>query len=131
MRAGRRFIFGTSRWIAVGVIAVVLSALPALASAQGGHRTRCGKVAVPVRHLDAKVLVLKGPGACPIARTVIKAAFTAEAQRHHDFLDPVLGIGWRVDGWRCTTGLAGSQTFCKRGGDRIDGSFRTDDGWNF
>lgn len=38
---------------------------------------------------------------------------------------------WTVSGWNCGIGLAGSQTFCTRGGREVDGSFRTDDGWTF
>jgi hypothetical protein len=105
--------------------------LAAAAASSRAARVRCGRVSVHARHAPAKVLIVRGTASCVVARALIAAAFTAEVKRHYDFLDPTYGIGWRVDGWRCTTGLADTQTFCTRGDDRTDGSLRSDDGWNF
>jgi hypothetical protein len=80
----------------------------------------------------AKVRVVKGHVACDYARTVIADAFKKEAKSpfHWDGTNKY-GIYWKVDGWKCSTGLAGSQTFCRRSGRRVDGSTRHDDGWGF
>jgi hypothetical protein len=44
---------------------------------------------------------------------------------------PTYGVFWRLWGWRCYVGLAGSQTFCQLGTKEVDGSLRSDDGWTF
>ena len=119
---------------AAGVRKVTINSLPLATSAAASSRAarvRCGRVSAHARHAPAKVLIVRGPASCVVARALIADAFTAEVKRHYDFLDPTYGIGWRVDGWRCTTGLADTQTFCMRGDDRTDGSLRSDDGWNF
>jgi hypothetical protein len=101
-------------------------ALPANASAH-----RCGRLPVPARGLDAKVRIVHGPISCHSARKLIVTAYHAESTRHSAGFQNPDGVFWRVDGWRCYIGLAGSQTFCHRGIKRVDGSLRTDDGWTF
>jgi hypothetical protein len=133
------------RWCHQAVPALLMTALlmcaitggasahtaPAAHNASSSGRQRCGRISVPARKAVAKVLVVHGPDDCSTATRLIKNAFTAEVTRHFDFRNPTFGIGWTIHGWRCTTGLADTQTFCKQGDHRIDGSLRTDDGWNF
>jgi hypothetical protein len=106
--------------------AALVAIAPAVASAKV-----CGRVYVPTRGLKAKVRVVVGPNSCGTAHRVVAAAFKAEDTRSPDAEDPSAGREWDVLGWRCATGLAGSQTFCARGRHRIDGSFRRDDDWAF
>ena len=113
---------------ATTLCAVVLLVGPAAASAS----TRCGRVWIKSRGAKAKVLVGTGTSvSCHHARKLIKRAYHAEDTRPWDGYDEYNGGYWIVKGWRCSTGLGGSQTYCKRDGDRVDGSTRTDDGWNF
>ncbi len=108
----------------LAVLAGLLLAPPALAS------TRCGRVSVPGYHGSAKVRVVSGRVSCSHARPLIRDAFRAFITRRNDGTDPIYGLVWRVDGWRCSHGLGGSQAFCRRAGRRVDGSFRRDDGWS-
>lgn len=112
----------TSLCIAV----TALAAAPASALAQ-----RCGRVYVPSREAKAKVRVVNGPDSCAAAKRLIAAAFKAEATRHWNGTDMYGSVIWRVSGRSCGIGLAGSETLCARGRRRVDGSFRTDDAWDF
>jgi hypothetical protein len=108
------------------VVAVLAGAVPAVASAH-----RCGRTFVSARGLAAKVRIVRGPVSCESARRLIVHAYTAESSRPSAGFDPVWGVFWEVRGWRCSIGLAGSQTFCRRSAKEVDGSFRRDDGWTF
>jgi hypothetical protein len=110
------------------VITTVTLGAAATASAAG---RRCGRVEIPTRGLSAKVKVIAGLEWCRAARGQIAAAFRAEDTRHWVGYANPDGVFWRVRGWRCFIGLAGSQTFCRRGHSRVDGSTRSDDGWTF
>lgn len=113
--------------LTLAIAALILWAgVPAAEAAQ-----RCGRILVPARHVDAKVRVLRGPVSCATAHRLLKNAFDIETTHHWNGDDPTFGIFWKVQGWRCFIGLAGSQTFCRRGPMEVDGSLRTDDGWNF
>ena len=109
--------------IPLGVVCA-LALLPATADAK-----ICGRVLVAPGH-RAKVHVVRGPLSCSDAHREIALAFQAEATRHWDGTGTT-GVFWRVNGWRCSIGLGGSETFCHRGTKQVDGSFRTDDGWYF
>jgi hypothetical protein len=65
------------------------------------------------------------------ARRQIAAAYRAEDTRHWSGFQNPYGVFWRVEGWRCFIGLAGSQTFCQSGAREVDGSLRREDGWTF
>jgi hypothetical protein len=95
-------------------------AVPAQAASQ-----RCGRIAIG-NGIKAKVRVVQGAVRCGKARLVIKSAYHAEATRHWDG-DGNYGVYWRVRGFSCSTGLGGSETFCRRGSKRVDGSTRSDD----
>ena len=109
------------------VVGACMAALAAPAAAQAQH---CSKVYVGVRGVPAKVQVVSGSASCSGARRLIRSAFTAETNRHWNGSNDS-GVFWRVNGWNCTIGLGGSETFCSRGNREIDGSFRRDDGWSF
>jgi hypothetical protein len=112
--------------LVVACVAVGVMAAPAAASTK-----RCGRVYVPSRGLRAKVRVDVGPDSCGAAKRLVAAAFKAEDTRSANSYNQTWGQIWRVSGWACSTGLAGSQAFCRRGRQQVDGSFRTDDGWLF
>jgi hypothetical protein len=114
-----------TRYLLPAAMAVGL-AFPACASAQ-----HCGRVYVQTRGASAKVRVVRGPISCKRARSLIKAAYHAEDTRHSDGYNKTFGMFWRVQGWRCYTGLAWSQAFCFRDQREADGSTRRDDGWSF
>jgi hypothetical protein len=122
----RGFYLRMSIVFAVVAAAVVITAAPAVASSR-----RCARVGVPARQFTAKVLVRAGPESCVAARALIKVAFTAESTRKWDGRLPNDGVFWQVSGFKCEIGLAGSQTFCTRARERVDGSLRSDDGWTF
>jgi hypothetical protein len=112
--------------LVVFVAAFGLLAAPALARPK-----RCGRILVIQIELKAKVDVHRGPVSCEAAKRLIYDAFSDEGT-------PALGLPaadqsvvWRVDGWRCEIGLGASETFCGRGRRQVDGSTRTDDGWDF
>jgi hypothetical protein len=44
-------------------------------------------------------------------------------------MNPARGIYWRMDGWRCSTGLAASDVTCARARQEVGGSTRRDDSW--
>jgi hypothetical protein len=122
------YVVGVFKGPMVAKVLVALAvglALPGTAGAK-----RCGHVAVG-SGLKAKVRVVYGDVRCGKARVVIKSAYHAEASRSADGSDSTYGYYWRVRGFRCYTGLAGSETFCHRGRKQVDGSTRTDDGWYF
>src|SRR4051794_38822470 len=102
-------------------LALVLVSVGFVSSAAAARR--CGRVYVPDGRASAKVRVVRGSDSCGAARRLVRAAFTAERRRHWDGTGQ-LGIYWGVAGFRCYIGLGGSQTFCFRGGRRVDGSFR-------
>lgn len=117
-----------ARWtpgLLVAVIALI-AATPAVAAAG-----RCGRLEVTTRDAKAKVRVVRGRTTCAAARRQIAAAFHAEDTLPWSGYANPYGVYWRVRGWRCFIGLAGSQTFCHRRRSEVDGSLRTDDGWSF
>jgi len=103
-----------------------LLAVPATAQARD-----CGRVKVSSHTRNAKVRVVRGELSCGQARRLIAAAYGAEAARRWDGMNERVGVFWHVMGWRCSTGLAWSESFCERGKQQVDGSVRTDDGWSF
>lgn len=93
--------------------------------------SRCGRVWVEADSVYAKARVVVGSASCHGARVVVRDAFTAFARRRHDSYSDTWGLTWNVHGWACSHGEAGSQAICFRQSSEIDGSVRSDDGWNF
>jgi hypothetical protein len=118
----------SARLVIISVVAVAVLLAPGSASAK-----RCGRVYIPAVKLRAKVRVVVGPDSCGAAKRLIGTAFEAEDKRSPGSFDRDWAQIWQVSvsGWNCSAGLAGSQTYCRRGRRRVDGSFRTDDGWSF
>jgi hypothetical protein len=106
---------------------IVIVAALGLASPASAVARHCGRVYVPTRG----VRVVHGPVSCRRARSLIKATYHAEDSRHWGGHGSELGIYWRVQRWRCYTGLGWSESFCFRGGREVDGSTRRNDGWHF
>lgn len=106
-------------------LALAAAALPALAA------SHCGRVLVPAYHTSAKVRIVAGKASCAQARTLIRDAFTSFVGRRRSGSNPAYGGYWNVSGWRCLKLRGGSQAMCAQKRQRIDGSFRSDDGWSF
>jgi hypothetical protein len=113
-------------------LALVVFAGLALVPSPAFASTRCGRIAVHGYRGTAKVRIVSGPASCSGARGLIGDAFGAFLTRPYQGVDNTYGDYWYVRGyWRCSHGLGGSQAFCFSGRRRIDGSFRSDDGWSF
>jgi hypothetical protein len=114
-----------------GCVAVLLVVIVALAAtAASASAKACGRVYVADSGLKAKARVVRGGGSCSGAKHLIRDAYTREDEGHWNRMG-AYGVFWRVDGWRCSIGLGATETFCRRSGREIDGSFRHGDGWSF
>jgi hypothetical protein len=118
--------------IAVGLLLGLIVGLGfALVPTSASASARCGRVAVAGYRGTAKVRIVSGGASCSKAKALIRSAFRAFITRPRQGFDPYYGEYWYLGPWRCSHGLGGSQAFCISGHRRIDGSFRSDDGWNF
>ncbi len=109
---------------AVAVVLLLVLPGPALASKRCGTRVTGG--------LYAKVLVARGSVSCATARRVARAYYRKiRAGAPFDGRLPDGSIYFLAVGFRCSTGLGGSQGFCTSGRRRILMSVRTGDGWPY
>jgi len=84
----------------------------------------CGKVTAAVGG-KAKVAAVKTN--CRKARRVAIGYYKRIKAGDEDGRNPSLGIFYRVGGYKCFTGLGGSQAFCMAGKRRVFASTRPDD----
>lgn len=110
--------------LAVAVIALLGLPGPALASKRCGTRVTGGRY--------AKVLVARGSVSCVTARGVARAYYRKiRTGAPFDGRLPDGSIYFLAGGFRCSTGLGGSQGFCASGRRRIFMSVRIGDGWPY
>jgi len=118
------------RRLAVGAVFTILAAglseTPAVAKVEPGFRA-CARVTV-TGGIKAKVAV-RFTG-CTLGRNVARGYYAKRSGPWDGRLSDG-SIYYRSHGFVCTTGLGGSEAFCKRGRARVDMSIRTDDGFPY
>lgn len=86
----------------------------------------CGNVATAT---GGKARVAAAKTSCRKARQVAIGYYERQERNPWDWdgKDPTMGIFYRVGGYRCFTGLGGSQAFCTAGKRRVFASTRPGD----
>lgn len=111
--------------ISVALVGVSLGFLAAPGGASASAKP-CGKVKAAT---GGKARVAAYKTTCQKARKVAVGYYERQATdpMNWDGKHPTLGIYYRVRGYRCFTGLGGSQAFCMAGNRRILASTRNGD----